>query len=113
MHHVWSKPTLGPTGDFITIQAGAGWQAPEGDKYKNGLLWGELSLDNKTIDLQPFTWNFSNQCWVLSGDTFHENSRIGDKWRFAAPGKLQIVDYKPKEKKNHCSVGESRVLMIY
>lgn len=98
MHKSWAAPALSPTGDFISIQSGAAWQAPEGDKWKNGFLWGELSNDKQHIDLEPFRWNFSNQCWVLSGETFHENNRVGGLWRFRAPGYVKKLDYKPREK---------------
>lgn len=98
MHKSWASPALSPTGDFISIQSGAAWQAPEGDKWKNGFLWGELSDDKQHIDLEPFRWSFPNQCWALSGETFHEKNRVGGFWRFNAPGYLKTVDYTPREK---------------
>ncbi|SDG76968.1 metallophosphoesterase [Janthinobacterium sp. YR213] len=98
MHKSWAKPALSATGDFICIQSGAAWQAPEGSKWKNGFLWAELSDDRKNIDLEPFTWSFSNQCWTLSGETFHENNRIGGIWRFLAPTNKIKVDYTPRKR---------------
>lgn len=99
-------------GEFVTFQAGAAWQAPEGSKWKNGLLWGEFDLVLNKIALQPFHWNFENQCWTLDGTRFHENYRIGDRWEFEAP-RLKIpgkVDYTPKIKTANLTGWEIKTL---
>lgn len=99
MHESWATPYISPAGDFLAIQTGAAWQAPEGSKWKNGFLWGELTPDRSNINLQPFTWSFKDQCWSLHSGAFHEKSRVGDKWQFPAPGRPKNVDYTPRKKK--------------
>ena len=85
-------------GEFITIQSGAAWQAPEGGRWKNGFMWGALNLEASTISLQPYSWNFAKQCWSLDGARFHEDYRNSDFWIFDAPKPRKKPDYSPKTK---------------
>ncbi|MDC7831068.1 MULTISPECIES: metallophosphoesterase family protein [Pseudomonas] len=85
MHKVWGKPEYANGASFMTVQAGASFQAPEGSKWKNSILWGEASLDTQTISLQPFVWDFDEQNWKLESAGFPETHRAGDKWVFQLP----------------------------
>lgn len=98
MHAEDFSNQLNGSGEFVTIQAGAAWQAPEGGKWPNGFMWGTISEELDLISLQPFTWNFKNQCWTLDGTRFHENFRNNDWWEFSAPQKRAQLGTTPKKK---------------
>mgnify|MGYP003583224469 CR=1 FL=1 len=101
MHTEGVTQSISGSGEYMSIQAGAAWQAPEGGKWKNGLVWGELDFSAASnISLQPFHWSFDNQCWVLDGTRFHGSRRRGDRWIFDAPnGKGNAkIDYNPRKK---------------
>jgi predicted MPP superfamily phosphohydrolase len=79
--------------DFLAIQAGACFQGRDGDIWINGLLWGELDLQEEEIRLQPRHWNPANHDWPLTTDAFPEiRRREGtDWWWFPWPGSEQEV----------------------
>lgn len=100
MHAEGLNNIVNGSGEFLSLQAGASWQAPEGGKWKNGFMWGEFDISSQKIRLEPFHWNFENQCWTLNGSRFHESLREGGMWVVAAPRSKSNakVDYKPREK---------------
>lgn len=100
MHTAGFTQNINGSGNFASIQAGAAWQAPEGGKWRNGFVWGEIDISNSSISLQPYNWHFDNQCWTLDGTRFHENYRTNDKWVFDAPNSTPTkrIDYKPRQK---------------
>ena len=98
MHTESFSNTLNGAGEFLTVQTGAGWQCPEGGKWKNGFMWGEAHPHAGLVRFQPFSWSFPNQCWVLDGTRFHDNYRNGDWWEIEAPRARTKPDYAPKVK---------------
>lgn len=98
MHAESFSNVLHGSGEFLAIQAGAAWQSPEGGKWKNGFMWGEFDSEDLTVSLQPFNWNFSDQCWALDGSRFHENYRQQDRWVTDAPRARKSPDYTQKKK---------------
>lgn len=98
MHTEYFSSALNGAGGFLTVQCGAGWQSPEGGKWKNGFMWGQADLEAGLVRFQPFSWNFSNQCWTLDGARFHENYRSGDWWEIEAPRARTKPDYTPRQK---------------
>ena len=98
MHSESFSNTLNGAGEFLAVQSGAGWQCPEGGKWKNGFMWGVADLDAGLVRFQPFSWSFPNQCWALDGARFHENYRNGDWWETEAPRVRTKPDYAPKQK---------------
>lgn len=98
MHIGAFTTSLHGSGEFLAIQAGAAWQSPEGGKWRNGFMWGEFDVDNRTVSLQPFSWNFDDQCWALDSSRFHENHRQQDKWVTDAPRTRNTPNYTPKIK---------------
>ncbi|MGF6349531.1 metallophosphoesterase family protein [Variovorax sp. W2I14] len=98
MHAESFSNTLNGAGEFLAVQSGAGWQCPEGGKWKNGFMWGAADLESGLMRFQPFTWSFPNQCWALDGARFHENYRNGDWWEIEAPRARTKPDYAPKQK---------------
>lgn len=98
MHTESFSDMLNGGGGFLTVQSGAGWQCPEGGKWKNGFMWGAADLHAGLVRFQPFSWSFPNQCWALDGTRFHENYRNGDWWEIEAPRARTKPDYAPKQK---------------
>lgn len=98
MHAENFSNQINGSGEFATIQSGAAWQAPEGGKWPNGFMWGTISEDLSLISLQPYVWNFQNQCWTLDGSRFHENYRKNEWWEFDAPQKRVQLERTPKKK---------------
>lgn len=96
MHEAWGKPEYVNGSSFMAIQAGAAFQAPEGSKWKNSLLWGQLNFDAKHIELKPYEWSFTEQNWKHSSAGFPEAHRDRDIWRYELPkSSVAIVSTRP------------------
>lgn len=85
MHKVWGKPEYANGSAFMTIQAGASFQAGEANERKNSILWGQADLINKYLALKPYTWDFNEQCWKLNSNGFPEEHRVDSEWHFYLP----------------------------
>lgn len=73
---------------FLNIQAGAAFQARDDDPrdWKNGLLWGEVDLEQQQLRLQPRHWSARHEGWVLSSEAFHPDRELGNGWwKFSLP----------------------------
>jgi len=72
---------------FLSVQAGAAFQARDDDQWVNGLIWGVLDAGSSAIRLQPRRWNHRNRDWPLSND-LPENRKEpnSDWWKFELPG---------------------------
>ncbi|MDC7815661.1 metallophosphoesterase family protein [Pseudomonas sp. BLCC-B112] len=97
MHKVWGKPEYANGSAFMTIQAGASFQAGEASQWKNSILWGRADLANKSLALQPFTWDFDEQTWKLNSNGFPEEHRIDSEWHFHFPQPFVPVMQSPKK----------------
>jgi hypothetical protein len=85
MHTAWSEPAYGGGHGFLAVQCGAGFQAREGEIWKNGILWGEIDLERNVLRLQPREWSADHQDWGLAAGAFPENHRHSDWWEFPLP----------------------------
>lgn len=85
MHEAWGRPEYVNGSSFMAIQAGASFQAPEGMRWKNSLLWGYLNFTNRYLELKPFEWNLSEQKWKHNSAGFPEAHRDKDVWRYELP----------------------------
>lgn len=85
LHHSWAEPTYGGGYQFLAVQSGAAFQAREGEKWRNGLIWGEVDLTRQELKLQPRHWSPDYQDWTLASDAFPENKRDGDWWIYPLP----------------------------
>ncbi|RQV59963.1 metallophosphoesterase [Burkholderia cenocepacia] len=110
MHAEFFSKSLNGAGEFLSIQAGAAWQAPEGGKWKNGFMWGVADIDVGLVKLKPYHWSFENQCWALDGSRFHENYRNGDWWEIEAPRARAKSDQAPRRKVKQLAGWEIRDL---
>ncbi|MFY9261137.1 MAG: metallophosphoesterase [Gallionella sp.] len=96
LHDEWVEPTYGGGQSFLAIQSGAGFQAREGEKWRNGLVWGEVDFDAGEVKLQPRHWNADQQDWTLATDAFHNHYKKGDWWHYPLPSNQPIpASYAP------------------
>lgn len=98
MHKEDGTTHVNGSGEFLSIQAGAAWQAPESSRWINGFMWTTLDMDNNKVSIQPYTWSFDNQCWTLNGTNFNDSYRQKDWWVFDAPSGKKKIDYTTKKK---------------
>jgi predicted phosphodiesterase len=82
---------------FLNIQAGAAFQARDDQLWKNGLLWGELDLQQQQLRLQPRHWSPDHQGWVLSSEAFHPDRQLENSqwWFFPLPRTKQSAEKPP------------------
>ncbi len=78
LHDAWAEPDYGGGNEFLSIQSGAAFQAREGEKWRNGIVWGEADLAAQEARLQPWRWTPDHQAWTLASDAFPENHRKAD-----------------------------------
>jgi len=95
LHEAWAERTHGSGHQFLTIQSGAGFQAREGEIWRNGLVWGEADLDAQFVRLQPRQWIPAHQDWSLIADAFPELHRHGEWWEYPLPG-TEAAKHVPK-----------------
>lgn len=97
LHDAWCEPSYGGGLDYLAIQAGAGFQAREGEPWRNGLVWGEADLNEGEVRLQPLRWIADQQAWTPATDAFHEHHRKGEWWHYRLPTDQPQakVDYSP------------------
>lgn len=81
MHQADGSREDGAGNEFLVFQAGAAFQARDGEPWENGLLWGEISISDKCALLSPRFWNQNNLDWPIKTGRFPENRRkIGTDW---------------------------------
>lgn len=85
LHDAWAEPSYGGGQSYLAIQTGAGFQAREGEPWRNGLVWGEAGLHASEVKLQPWRWIHEQQDWTLATDAFHEHHRQGEWWHYPLP----------------------------
>lgn len=96
LHDAWAEPSYGGGHSYLAIQSGAGFQAREGEPWRNGLVWGMADLTAGVIRLQPWRWTPDQQAWTQATDAFHEHHHRGDWWNYQLPSdQLVKVDYAP------------------
>lgn len=87
LHRARARIEDGYSFGFLSVQAGAAFQARDDDQWVNGLIWGVLDTGSGAIRLQPRRWNHRNRDWPLSND-LPENRKEpnSDWWKFELPG---------------------------
>ncbi|MEA2599164.1 MAG: hypothetical protein QOF89_156 [Acidobacteriota bacterium] len=101
LHKSRGRPEDGAGRDFLAIQSGACFQARDGEKWINGLLWGELDLRKEELRLQPRHWSPDNRDWPLTAGAFPESLRREgtDWWYFPLPGSKRTIHTPAAEAK--------------
>ncbi len=94
LHEAWAEPNYGGGYPYLAIQAGAGFQARENEKWRNGLVWGEADLKTGEVKLQAWSWTPSQQAWTPASEAFHASKLREGWWHYELPhAKLMTVDY--------------------
>ncbi len=75
---------------FISLQAGACFQAREDELWVNRFLWCELDVETRELWIEPLQWARANQEWILDSDAFPERYRQGDRWVISIPDNPEI-----------------------
>lgn len=94
LHEAWAEPNYGGGYPYLAIQAGAGFQARENEKWRNGLVWGEADLDIGEVKLQAWRWTPGQQAWTPASEAFHASNLRESWWHYELPhAKLTTVNY--------------------
>ncbi|MBT9267704.1 metallophosphoesterase [Pseudomonas sp. MG-9] len=89
LHDAWTEPSYGGGDFYLAIQSGAAFQAREGEKWRNGLVWGEADFSTRKVLLQARQWNVDQQGWTINSDAFHDKHRDGDWWKYSLPSAME------------------------
>jgi predicted MPP superfamily phosphohydrolase len=87
MHKGHSSYKEGAGNPFLTLQAGACFQAREDESWVNRLLWCTLDLGTGELSLEPLRWSRDYQEWVIDGDAFPRRYQqpTSIRWVLTAP----------------------------
>ena len=90
MHKSESKWNGWPGQGFLTVQAGAAFQAREHEKWKNRILYAAAEISAGKIWVEPFTWS-RKEGWVPEGgDDFPSEYYQAGRWGLPMPMALSI-----------------------
>jgi hypothetical protein len=87
MHQADGSKEDGAGNEFLVFQAGAAFQARDGEPWENGLLWGEINISDQCALLSPRFWNPTNLDWPIKTGRFPETRRKTgtDWWSYPLP----------------------------
>lgn len=87
----------GGVDQFLVLQAGAAFQAREGDRWVNGFSWGEVDPTAAEVRISPRCW--VNGEWPPDMSAITLKRRIGetDWWRFPVPGMHAQLASRPEQ----------------
>lgn len=90
MHQSESKWNGWPGQGFLTIQAGAAFQAREDEQWKNRILYAAADFGAGKVWVEPFTWS-RKEGWVPEGgDNFPRESYVAGRWGLPMPNAVDI-----------------------
>ncbi|MGT3072980.1 P-loop NTPase [Pseudomonas putida] len=91
MHKNESKWSGWPGLGYLTVQAGAAFQARENDKWKNRILYAETDVGAGRLWVEPFTWS-RKEGWVPEGgDSFPKEFYIAGRWGLPLPSTGEVL----------------------
>ncbi len=87
LHKNRSRQEEGAGRPFLSLQAGACFQAREDELWVNRILWCELDLAAAALTVEPLRWSRDNQEWSMDGSAFPEIYRKpgSDRWVLPVP----------------------------
>lgn len=87
LHQADGVREQGAGSDFLVFQAGAAFQARDGERWRNGLLWGEADFESRELRLCPRFWNPKNLDWPAETGRFPERFKVAgrDAWAWRLP----------------------------
>ena len=91
MHRSEGRTEEGGSDSFLVLQAGAAFQARDGDSWINGFSWGEADLRHAEVRVSPRYWDSVNREWPPQMGSISLARRIDqtDWWKFPLPGQTQ------------------------
>jgi tetratricopeptide (TPR) repeat protein len=94
LHRSEGRVEDGGSDDFLVLQAGAAFQARDGEPWVNGFSWAEADLATAEVRVSPRYWDSTNHEWPPLMGSISQKRRIGetDWWRFQLPGRSAIID---------------------
>ncbi|MFP5517777.1 MAG: metallophosphoesterase [Alphaproteobacteria bacterium] len=97
MHKADGRREDGAAAEFLTLQAGAAFQAHDDDEWRNGFLFGEADLANRRAVLEPLLWHKNHRRWVPDHDGYHPDRRVAnsDRFWFPLPGRKGVEPPSP------------------
>jgi predicted MPP superfamily phosphohydrolase len=91
LHRNESKWHGRPGNYFLTVQAGAAFQAREDEKWKNRILYAEAVPDEGKLWVEPFAWS-RKEGWVPEGgDDFPIDYYEAGRWALPLPAAMETV----------------------
>jgi tetratricopeptide (TPR) repeat protein len=76
MHRTDASQEFGAGNSFVSLQAGAAFQARDEDLWVNRYLWCELDMKSGILRLEPWQWVVRHNEWALDAAAFPEAYRI-------------------------------------
>ena len=88
LHRTSGRHEEGGGHPFLTIQAGASFQAREDERWVNQILWCELNYTKKRIEVEPLRWSGTHQQWIVNTDAFPPPAQKPNalRWLLRLPG---------------------------
>jgi hypothetical protein len=81
----------------LAIQAPSGFQAADSDRWRNGIMWGEIDFGAESLIIEPLRWNDDHRAFVFDSDAARPELRFTgrDAFAFPLPGQqLQVATAK-------------------
>ena len=87
LHKTAGGQEFGAGYPFLSLQAGASFQAREDDLWVNRILWCALAPQEQYLEIEPWRWSRNYQEWVPDGDAFPGRYRQPGmaSWRLPLP----------------------------
>lgn len=92
LHGHLHRTGAGRTGSGVrasmSIQAPSAFQAHDSERWRNGLLWGEVDFEVRKLALSPMRWNEDLEEYVFDTDAFHRDQMTSgcDAFQVGLPG---------------------------
>lgn len=87
LHKTQAETELIAGGKYLSIQAGASFQARDSEQWINRIVWAEANLDVQTVNISPLLWSRDNQEWVPDTGAFFSQFYVPStqSWELALP----------------------------
>jgi calcineurin-like phosphoesterase family protein len=85
LHKNYVGQEIGAGYPFLTLEAGASFQAREDEQWVNRILWCDFYPKERNIWAEPLRWSKDHQEWSIDGTAFPERYRQKDRWILPLP----------------------------
>lgn len=82
----------------LAIQAPSGFQAGDSDRWRNGIMWGEVDFDGARLIVEPLKWNNDHREFTFDTDAAPSRFRVEgrDAFAYPLPGKTAVETSAPE-----------------